>query len=121
MTPYLRTDGPIGGHLPRTEQRAVRTPSGPVVREANPNWREYAACRDEDPELFFPVSIVGPVAQRQVDAAKDVCRRCPVADDCLSWALAADESAGVWGGMAENERRSLKRRVARAEAKQAAS
>jgi hypothetical protein len=35
-----------------------------------------------------------------------------VMDTCLNWALAHEDS-GVWGGMSEDERRALKRRIAR--------
>ena len=35
-----------------------------------------AACRDVDPELFFPIGDTGP-ALLQIDEAKQVCRRCP--------------------------------------------
>jgi WhiB family redox-sensing transcriptional regulator len=76
------------------------------------DWRHRAACRDEDPELFFPVGTSGP-ALTQVAEAKAVCHRCPVASDCLAWALATGQDAGVWGGMSEEERRALKRRRAR--------
>ena len=41
------------------------------------DWRHKAVCRDEDPELFFPVGNSGP-ALAQVAAAKKVCNRCPV-------------------------------------------
>ncbi|KID28650.1 WhiB family transcriptional regulator [Prauserella rugosa] len=75
------------------------------------DWRHRAACRDEDPELFFPVGTSGP-ALSQVTAAKAVCHRCTVAADCLAWALASGQDAGVWGGMDEDERRALKRRRA---------
>ena len=37
-----------------------------------------------------------------------------VVDTCLKWALENGQDAGVWGGMSEDERRSLKRRAARA-------
>ena len=40
------------------------------------SWREDAACRDADPDLFFPVGTTGN-AQRQIDEAKRLCRRCP--------------------------------------------
>lgn len=76
------------------------------------NWRHRAACRDEDPELFFPVGNKGP-ALLQIEEAKVVCQRCPVRDECLAWALRAGQEAGVCGGMSEDERRALKRRNAR--------
>ena len=40
------------------------------------DWRGHAACRDEYPELFFPVGTSGP-ALLQIAEAKTVCRRCP--------------------------------------------
>jgi WhiB family transcriptional regulator, redox-sensing transcriptional regulator len=73
------------------------------------DWRHRAACRDEDPELFFPIGTTGP-ALRQVDEAKAVCRRCEAVEECLSWALDSDQDAGVWGGLDEDERRALRRR-----------
>lgn len=80
------------------------------------DWRHRAGCRDEDPELFFPVGNSGP-ALLQIAEAKTVCRRCPVISDCLTWALDTGQDAGVWGGMSEDERRALKRRNARTRAR----
>ena len=77
------------------------------------DWRHEAACRDEDPELFFPIGNTGP-ALMQIEEAKAVCRRCSVVDTCLAWALESGQDAGVWGGLSEDERRALKRRNARA-------
>ncbi|MEW2515802.1 WhiB family transcriptional regulator [Streptomyces sp. NPDC046870] len=74
--------------------------------------RPRAACADEDPELFFPIGDSGP-ALLQEEEAKAVCRRCPLIESCLQGALDRGESAGVWGGLSEKERRSLKRRAAR--------
>lgn len=68
------------------------------------DWRHRAACRDEDPELFFPIGTSGP-ALEQVEQAKAVCRRCPVAAECLTWALDRPEEYGIWGGLTEGERR----------------
>src|SRR5574337_17901 len=76
------------------------------------DWRHKAVCRDEDPELFFPVGNSGP-ALAQIAAAKAVCARCPVRTEGLTWALETGQDAGVWGGMSEDERRALKRRNAR--------
>ena len=73
------------------------------------DWRHHALCRDEDPELFFPIGTSGP-ALLQVEQAKAVCQRCSVTSDCLQWALDSGQDAGVWGGMSEDERRLMKRR-----------
>ncbi|CAL9629077.1 WhiB family transcriptional regulator [Streptomyces sp. enrichment culture] len=75
------------------------------------NWRSSAACRTEDPDLFFPIGTSGP-ALMQTEQAKAVCRRCPVQEQCLEWALETGQSIGVWGGTSETERRALKRRIA---------
>ena len=76
------------------------------------DWRHQSACRDEDPELFFPIGNTGP-ALTQIEEAKKVCNRCVVKDACLAWALESGQDAGVWGGLSEDERRALKRRAAR--------
>ena len=80
------------------------------------DWRHRALCRDEDPELFFPVGNSGP-ALLQIAEGKAVCERYPVREQCRGCALATGEDAGVWGGLSEDERRSLKRRRARARAR----
>lgn len=74
------------------------------------DWRERAACRDEDPELFFPLSEHGPGA-RQTAEAKAVCARCPVRERCLEYALADGLDHGIFGGLTETERRALRRRT----------
>lgn len=79
------------------------------------DWRHRAACRDEDPELFFPIGNTGP-ALLQIEDAKQVCRRCNVVEACLQWALESGQDDGVWGGTSEDERRALQRRAARARA-----
>jgi WhiB family transcriptional regulator, redox-sensing transcriptional regulator len=74
------------------------------------DWLDHAACRGSDPELFFPASDLSAGAGRaQVDAAKQVCRRCPVSGTCLSWAFDNGQEAGIWGGTTEEERRRARR------------
>ena len=77
------------------------------------DWRAKAACRDKDPELFFPVGNTG-AAYQQIEEAKAVCRTCKVIDACLKCALDTNQDYGVWGGLSEDERRALKRRAMRA-------
>jgi WhiB family redox-sensing transcriptional regulator len=76
------------------------------------NWRSYSACKNEDPDLFFPIGQGGP-ARLQVEQAKQVCWRCPVIEWCGQWALETRQSVGVWGGMSEHDRRILQRRGGR--------
>ena len=72
------------------------------------HWRDRAACRTEEPELFFPVGTGRP-ALDQLAEAKSVCRGCLVAGECLAWAVGTGQNSGVWGGMTEDERRRLRR------------
>ncbi|MFJ6084822.1 WhiB family transcriptional regulator [Streptomyces sp. NPDC092369] len=80
------------------------------------DWRDQAACRYEDPDLFFPIGTSGP-ALLQTEQAKEVCGRCPVREQCLRWALETKECLGIWGGTDETERRALQLRRRREEAR----
>jgi WhiB family redox-sensing transcriptional regulator len=71
------------------------------------DWRNYAACRNVDPDLFFPLGTVG-ASLPQIEQAKRVCATCPVSTACLRWALDSGD-AGVWGGTTEEERRRHRR------------
>ncbi|MGO4955775.1 WhiB family transcriptional regulator [Luteococcus sp. Sow4_B9] len=51
-----------------------------------------AACSDAEPELFFSDDM------GVVDQAKQICRSCPVREQCLAAALDRAEPHGVWGG-----------------------
>ncbi|XVV39765.1 WhiB family transcriptional regulator (plasmid) [Streptomyces sp. CA-100214] len=90
--------------------RASYAPSADLP--VNTDWRARSACRTEDPDLFFPLGNTGP-ALLQIQEAKAVCRRCPVMERCLQWALESGQEHGVWGGTHEDERRRMKRRAAR--------
>ena len=68
------------------------------------DWRQDAACKGANVELFFAVDDDG-VAQ-----AKSICAGCPVQQDCLEWALASRQDDGIWGGFTEVERRRIRRR-----------
>ena len=79
----------------------------PVTME-NEDWRVGAACRDTDPDLFFPVGTTGPAIE-QISSAKAVCGECDAQSDCLEFALATNQDSGVWGGTSEEERRKLRK------------
>jgi WhiB family redox-sensing transcriptional regulator len=82
-----------------------------TAETARRDWRDRAACLDEDPELFFPIGSTGP-ALAQIEEAKAVCARCPVLAECRAWALDNPTLAGfgVFGGLSEEERRAAVRR-----------
>ena len=71
-------------------------------------WRDRAACRNSDPDLFFPVGSTG-VAVEEIRAAKALCGTCEVRERCLAFALETNQESGIWGGASEEERRRLRR------------
>jgi WhiB family redox-sensing transcriptional regulator len=79
-----------------------------VADHVDDRWRAQAACRDVDPDLFFPLGSTG-AALAHIAAAKAVCLACPVREDCLEFALATNQDSGIWGGTSEEERRQIRR------------
>lgn len=70
-------------------------------------WQAEGVCRQVDiGDLFFPEK------GGSTKEAKRICAGCPVAAQCLEYALSHDERFGIWGGFSERERRQMKRRVA---------
>jgi WhiB family transcriptional regulator, redox-sensing transcriptional regulator len=91
------------------------------IRTEPTDWRSLGACRQEDPELFFPVAQTGP-GLVQLDQARAICARCEVRAECLDFALETVQDHGVWGGKSEDERRALRRaRLRRSRSARAAS
>ena len=70
-------------------------------------WEEYGLCSSVGGDLWFPAR--GEIAHTR--AAKRICQRCPVKDQCLEQALRNDERFGVWGGFTPKERTALSPRV----------
>jgi WhiB family redox-sensing transcriptional regulator len=88
---------------PKPVARPPQIPEG----VGDPFWRKRALCRDEDPELFFPLAEDGPDAW-MIDEAKAICAVCPVRSACLDFALVA-AADGTYGGMSQWERERLVR------------
>ena len=81
--------------------------------EGVPEWHEHAACRDTDPELFVPEQP----SREQVEAAKQICARCPVRAECLADVMPWERPGhrhGVAGGLSGNEREQLHRTTRKA-------
>jgi WhiB family transcriptional regulator, redox-sensing transcriptional regulator len=73
-------------------------------------WRDSAACRGADPELFFPLTESGP-SLVQIRHARKICRLCQVRQACLMWALRHAMDEGIWGGRTGTERRAIVARL----------
>lgn len=85
--------------------------------EPENDWRNQAACRGLDPDLFFSLDTfeTKPDRDDREIQAKAVCAGCPVRVECLEYALQAGERYGIWGGLDEIERRAVQRRRATAD------
>ena len=59
------------------------------------------ACQETDPELWFPEN------RASTRIAKALCKACPVARECLEFALVSNEMHGIWGGVSVGDRREM--------------
>lgn len=79
------------------------------------HWRERAICRGLPLVVFFRDG-----AGATYDAARAICQRCPVAAECLAYAMQHETDQrsrhGVWGGKSPRQRWHLARLAERAEA-----
>jgi WhiB family transcriptional regulator, redox-sensing transcriptional regulator len=92
----------------RHQQRTPAAPAADAAAEAGRGWLDLAACKDSDPELFFPQR--GEQAKGQ--AAKQVCAACQVQQQCRELAVRAassrDEDHGIFGGTTPHQRTRLR-------------
>jgi WhiB family redox-sensing transcriptional regulator len=93
----------------RNQQRI--TPAAPAAEGARlegRGWLELAACKDSDPELFFPER--GEKAK--ATAAKQVCAGCQVRQQCRDLAVrtarSREEDHGIFAGTTPHERSGLR-------------
>jgi WhiB family redox-sensing transcriptional regulator len=117
LTGQLRTrsgQAPLWERLAATRQQLASPPPA-TARDGERDWRLDAACRDVDPELFFPETGQVP----QVAQAKAVCAGCAVRGPCLEAALhgaqARDDHSGIFAGTTARERVALRGRASYAE------
>jgi WhiB family redox-sensing transcriptional regulator len=57
-------------------------------------WRNHAACRGMDTELFYAEDV------ESISDAIAICATCPVRAECLRFAMDNREDFGIWGGRA---------------------
>lgn len=77
-------------------------------KEGTAWWHAQALCAGIDADLFF--------GERgdSTEEAKAVCRRCPVREPCLEYAMERNEPFGVWGGYSYRGRKNLRSKRHRA-------
>jgi WhiB family redox-sensing transcriptional regulator len=75
---------------------------GVAVIDEHDGWQARAACRLQDPELFYPAS--GTTDSPEARKALQICADCPVREACLEDALARRERHGIWGGTSPEQR-----------------
>ena len=92
--------------IPRRHKYDVRLGQS-AIRHEDLSWRLRAACDADTAEFFSSepgdTSIVKKTRERY---AKEICRECPVINECLLYAIRHKEN-GIWGGMTERERKKL--------------
>ena len=78
----------------------------PVITLKVQEWTAHAVCATVDGNLWFPEKNDRMSAQR----AKQICRTCPVINECLEAAITSEVvELGIWGGTSERERRNIRR------------
>lgn len=72
----------------------------------------HAHCRTTAPLLFFAHdSETNSERERREVAAKEVCAACSVRAQCLDYAMRSELRYGIWGGLTESERATLRRKL----------
>ena len=69
-----------------------------------PVWMKDAACKGQPTSVFFPLKAHSPPP-----TVRELCAGCPVADQCLVYAVTMNERHGVWGDLLPKERRRVRR------------
>jgi len=74
-------------------------------------WQRSGSCRTGVSDDFYPPMHIERKHERvaRERRAKQVCAGCPVRARCLDHAIVTDERYGIWGGLNQEERRSLRR------------
>lgn len=66
-------------------------------------WMSDAICPSVGTDLFFPERATSAAQPRRI------CDRCPVATQCLEYALDHHEDFGIWGGKSPKQREAIRR------------
>lgn len=72
------------------------------------DWLKNAACREADPEMFFPLADAARETRTTLRAI-GICRNCSVRVECLAFADTNHVIYGIWGGLTEEQRETRSR------------
>lgn len=74
----------------------------------NPEFLEKARCKGYSTNIFYPeTDNQRKFPPKIYKSAKNICAKCPVALECLEYAIENAEVFGVWGGKTPLERRAI--------------
>lgn len=124
-SPYILADRPTPGPAPERKLDVTVIDAARILQRRgaperdvapgtwdtlidHPVWRSQAACTGMSPEFFYP--------ERGQDGGqvRRLCQGCPVAAECLAYALNAGEVHGWWGGLSEKQIREVRCQLHRA-------
>ena len=71
------------------------------------DWADKAACKHTPSEIFYPDGSDKETDNHREAVAKSICKKCPVAAECLMHAIEKEENYGIWGSFAPKDRRNL--------------
>lgn len=77
------------------------------LHDTSRDWMDAAACRDGDPDMWFPA----PSDEIATEAARAVCRACPVVTTCRDYAIPQPGLEGIWGGLTPDQRQQIRTRT----------
>ena len=69
-------------------------------------WMKDALCKGMT-NIFF----AGRGENKKTEMAMLICKKCPVKEQCLDYAIRNREVIGVWGGYSERKRRIMRRNI----------
>lgn len=98
-----------------TRKKETYTPSQfskhmPTPIYDNWAWQEKGLCNDaKNSEIFFYESHErGQDKAKRIELAISYCNACPVIEKCRQFALDTQQTYGIWGGLTEEQRLTIR-------------
>lgn len=72
-----------------------------TIQHLDTRWMKQAACKDQTDVDWFDTGC-------GLQAAATICYSCPVANDCLEYAVTIDVEDGIWAGLWGDQLKAMK-------------